>query len=154
MGGSVNLGGNNITNINKLTVGTIDPLYNIKGINYSTFASAIVGGVNEEYVGRIKISSSVGTEYEAAIDFSKVKEGSDLWVWRKVVDFNANNVEALITPYGSFAKVYYTIEGERLTFRSDRPAEISFRLIGKRHDWRQWPTRATDQEEPASFIID
>lgn len=154
MGGDINLGGNSITNINKLTVNTIDPLYNIKGINYSTYASAIVGGVNEEYVGRVKIDHETGNEYEAVIRLDALKEGSDLWVWRKVVDFSPENVQALITPYGSFAKVYYEIEGESLIFRSDRPAEISYRLIGKRQDWRKWPTKAVNQEEKPGFIID
>ncbi len=155
MGGDINMGSNNITNLTKLTVNTIDPLYNIKGVNYSTFAASIVGGVKEEYVGRIKLARLVdGGEYEAVVDFDQVKEGSDLWVWRHTVDFSADNVQVLITPYGGFAEVYYQINGNSLVLRADRPADISYRLIGKRLDWRQWPTRAKDQEEKAGFVID
>lgn len=154
MGGDINMGSNNILAVNKLTVTTIDPLYNIKGVNYSTFASAIAGGVKEEYVGRIKINKSVlKNEYEAIVDFDKVVTGSDLWVWRKVIDFAPDNVQVLVTPYGGFAEVYYKIEGNRLIFHSDRPADISYRLIGKRLDWRQWPTKAVDQKEKASMVI-
>ncbi|MFZ2310499.1 MAG: hypothetical protein WAW11_03060 [Patescibacteria group bacterium] len=144
-----------ITGVDKLTVRTIDPLYNINGINYSTFASSIAGGVKEEYVGKAKLISQNpnNNEYETTIDFTKVKKGSDLWVWHKVVDFSRDNVEVLVTPYGELARVYYIINGDKLIFRSDKSIEISYRLIGKRLDWREWPTLANDQNEKAGFII-
>ncbi len=142
-------------NINpgKLTVGTIDPLYQIKGINYSTFASALVGGVTEEIVGRIKLAERVGNEYQAVIDFSKEAEGSDLWVWYQVVDFNRNNVEVIMTPYGKLANTYYYIDGQKLILRADQSVEVSYRFTAKRFDWRNWPTKAQDQQERPSFII-
>lgn len=138
---------------NKLTVGTIDPLYQIKGINYSTFASALVGGVTEEIVGRIKLAERVGNEYQAVIDFSKEAEGSDLWVWYQVVDFNRNNVEVIMTPYGKLANTYYYIDGQKLILRADQSVEVSYRFTAKRFDWRNWPTKAQDQQERPSFII-
>ncbi|MDD4444147.1 MAG: hypothetical protein PHP81_03710, partial [Patescibacteria group bacterium] len=153
--GPINMGNFDITNVNKLTAGTVDPLYRIKGINYSTFAPSVVGGVKEEYVGKIKIANRNNQgEYEAIIDFSKVEEGSDLWVWRQVVDFSQENVDVLITPYNSFANTYYKIENEKIVIRSSEPVSISYRLIGRRHDWQEWPTRAKDQTEKPSFIID
>jgi hypothetical protein len=150
----INMNDGRITNLEKITVGTIDPLYRIDGINYSTFASAIVGGVKEEYISKAMIDkkNNLG-EYEHVIDFSKVKRGSELWVWYHTVDFAKNNVEVLITPYGSFAKNYYLIEGDKLILRSDRPVEVSYRLMGKRFDWKTWPLKADDQEEAPSFII-
>jgi len=138
--GNVLIDGN--LTLSKLTASTIDPLYRIKGVNYSTFAPSIVGGVREEYVGRIYVNK------EATIDFDKEKAGSDLWVWRQVVDFNRDNVEVLITPYGQFAQTYYLIKGNKIIFRSDRPVEISYRLVGKRFDWVKWPTLSQDQETP------
>jgi len=158
--GSLNLNTNgidngNITGVNKLTVNTIDPLYNIKGTNYSTFVSAIVGGVKEEYVGRLEIKTKRAFgDYETVIDFNKQKEGSDLWVWHKTVDFSEENVEVFLSPYGDFARTYFLIEDEKLIIRSDRPVTVSYRLIGRRQDWREWPTKALYQEEKAGFIID
>jgi len=158
MTGAINMGGrsdstSNITGVNKLSVLTIDPLYKIKGINYSTYASSISGGVKEEYVGRIKIGSKVtASEYEAVVDFSDLERGSDLWVWRQVVDFNKDNVEVLVTPYGRLAQVYYIIEDNKLIIRANRVVEVSYRLIGKRFDWRKWPTRALDQSEQGMEI--
>jgi hypothetical protein len=152
MAGSINMNSNNISGINDLTatklyVGTIDPLYYLNGVNYATFVSSISGGVKEEYIGKIKLDqkNKITKEYEATIDFSTEAEGSDLWVWHQVVDFNQANVEVLLTPYGQFAQAYYVISGDKLIFRSDRQVELSYRLIGKRWDWQKWPTKAEDQ---------
>jgi hypothetical protein len=151
MTGSIDMGNNNITNLNNLTVNkitatTIDPLYNIKGINYSTFAPSIAGGVKEEYTGKIGIYKPIAThEYEAVIDFSAVKEGSDLWLWRQVIDYDKSSVDVAIAPYGRFAQVYYLVDGNKLIFRSDKAVEVSYRLTAKRFDWRDWPTLSNDQ---------
>ena len=149
------LGNNNITGVNKLTVNVIDPLYSINGKKYSTYAASISGGVKEEYVGKTNITSQnkITGEFEKTIDFANVKEGSDLWVWRKVVEFNKDSVEVLVTPYGKTAQVYYLISDNKLIFRSDNPVEISYRLIAKRFDSNKWPTLATDQTEETSLII-
>ncbi len=157
MTGAIDMGSQNMTNLNNLTVNkitatTIDPLYNIGGINYSTFAPSIAGGVKEEYVGKAKISELNGKEYEVVIDFSQVKKGGDLWVWRQVVEFNKEAVEVAITPYGKFAQVYYFIDNNKLIFRADKPVEISYRLIAKRYDWRDWPTLSLDQETQGVII--
>jgi len=151
MSGSIAMGANNITGIgtltaSKITASTFDPLYTINGINYSTYAPAVAGGVREEYIGKIKIDKAINDGvYEAVLDFDNLKTGSDLWLWRKVVDFNKDNVDIAITPYGDFARVYYLIENNHLIFRSDSKIEISYRLIGRRFDWRDWGTLSEDQ---------
>ncbi len=151
----LNMNWGRILQVDKITVGTIDPLYRIDGINYSTFASAIVGGVKEEYISRAMIDKKNSRgEYEHVIDFLKVKQGSELWVWYYTVDFTKDNIEVLITPYGTFSQTYYLIEGDKLILRSDKPVEVSYRLMGKRFDWQNWPLKADDQEEAPSFIID
>jgi hypothetical protein len=153
--GNLNLGANsismtgNIGTVNKLTVTTIDPLYNIDGKNYATYAASIAGGVKEEFVGKAKL----GDFKEYVLDFDDMKEGSDLWLWRKAVDFSKDNVEAFITPYGEAASIYYLVDGNKLVFRGDKESvEFSYRLIGKRHDWRDWPTFAKDQNEKPNFV--
>ncbi|MFH1838497.1 MAG: hypothetical protein ABH808_03325 [Candidatus Kuenenbacteria bacterium] len=93
-------------------------------------------------------------EYEYIIDFSKIEEGDDLWVWYKIIDFSKDNVNALITPYGMSANIYYFIDGEKIIFRGDKPSEFSYRLIGKRFDWKEWPTFAKDQKEKAGLIVE
>jgi len=173
----------NIGTVGKLTVQTIDPLYEIDGEKYATYASSIAGGVKEEYVGRrilAKISNSqcsifnqasntndsidslshsLKTEncklqnYAYVIDFNKVERGSDLWVWYQAIDFGKDTVQAIATPYGTSASVGYVIEGKTIKFFANEPTEFSFRLIGNRHDWKNWPTYSKDQKEKASFIL-
>ncbi len=152
-GAGLYMRGNNITGVAKLTVETIDPVYEIDGVKYATYAASIAGGVKEEYSGKAKLSEVKSQEYEYIIDFDKVKKGSDLWVWRKAVDFSRDNVDVLVTPYGSLANIYYLIEGNNIIIRGDKPAEFSYRLSGKRFDWKNWPTLSKDQNERASFII-
>jgi hypothetical protein len=153
--GDLDLNWHNIRNVTKLTVGTIDPLYSINGIKYSTYAASMSGGVKEEYTGKVSLKNKniINNEYEAIIDFAKVEKGSDLWVWRKVIDFNKENVDVSITPYGQLAQVYYLINNNKLIFRSDKPVEISYRLTARRFDWREWPTKAIDQTEETKLII-
>ncbi|MFA6145736.1 MAG: hypothetical protein WC697_00180 [Patescibacteria group bacterium] len=156
--GSINMidaftGDRNINNVYKLTVATIDPVYEINGKKYATYAASIAGGVKEEYTGKAKLFEIKNQEYEYIIDFDKIEKGSDLWVWRKAVDFSRDNVDILITPYGESADIYYLIEGNKIIIRGDKPVEFSYRLTGKRFDWQNWPTLSKDQNEKASFII-
>jgi hypothetical protein len=145
-----------IQNVTKLTVQTIDPLYTINGSKYSTYAASIAGGVKEEYVGHLKIDDlnivNGQKVYEKELDFDKIKEGDDLWVWRKVVDFNKDNIEVLITPYGGFANSYYIINKNKIIFYSSSSAEISYRLIGRRIDWHKWPTKQLNETESGIII--
>ena len=148
----------NIGNVAKLTVTTIDPLYEINGKKYATYVASIAGGVKEEYSGKAKLSLNSkfqipNSKYEYVIDFDKMEKDSDLWLWRKVIDFSKDNVEVLITPYGESADIYYLIEGNKIIIRGDKPVEFSYRLTGKRFDWTNWPTIPKDQNEKASFII-
>jgi hypothetical protein len=160
---NADLGGTgNITGVNKLTVTTIDPLYQIKGKKYSTYASAIVGGVKEEYVGREEMKRVASGKWQAVIDFSQIKDGSDLWVWRHAVDFSENSVEVLVTPIGVPVPVAYEIKGDKIIFSASSGTvnsklsaiNFSYRLIGKRLDWAEWPTYAKDQSEKPGLIYE
>jgi len=153
--GDLNMGGNDILNVNKLTANTVDPLYNIDNTLYSSYAPSMVGGVKEEYVGKTYIKSYNRDidEYEYVIDFDKVKEGSDLWLWYKVIDYSEDKVDVLITPYGGFADVYYELEGNKIIFRSNKEIKVSYRLVANRFDWKSWPSKPKDQDQPGGLII-
>jgi hypothetical protein len=157
---SADLGGGNITGVGKLTVTTIDPLYQINGKKYSTYASAIAGGVKEEYVGKEKMKKITTGKWGMEIDFDQLKDGSDLWVWRHAIDFSADNVEVLVTPIGVPVPVAYEIKGNKIIFSSEstnhklQTINFSYRLIGKRLDWAEWPTFAKDQSEKPSFLYE
>ena len=144
---------NNIIGVNKLSVVIIDPLYDIGGVKYSSYAPSIVGGIKEEYVGRGNIKNC-GSEFCSWIlDFSQVSKGSDLWVWRQIIDFRPETIEVIMTAYGQPALLSYEIGDNQIKFHSDRPTQFSYRLVGSRFDWRRWPTLAPDQSESTSLII-
>jgi len=144
---------NNIIGVNKLSVVIIDPLYDIGGVKYSSYAPSMVGGIKEEYVGRGNIKDC-GSEFCSwVLDFSQVSKGSDLWVWRQIIDFRPETIEVLMTAYGQPALLSYEIGDNQIKFYSDRPTQFSYRLVGSRFDWRRWPTLAPDQSESTSLII-
>lgn len=162
------MGGNNISGVNKLYVTTIDPVYQIGGVKYATYVSSIAGGVKEEYVGRGKLTLANNESrikyYEYVIDFNNIKEGSDLWVWKNAVDFSSDNIEVFVTPIGTPVPIAYEINGNKITFTAPIPhnsssiipnsLSFSYRLIGKRFDWRDNPTRLKDQNIKPSFICE
>ncbi|HQB51243.1 MAG TPA: hypothetical protein PLT32_03450, partial [bacterium] len=153
MTGNLDMGGNNISGINKISVGTIDPLYDIRGIKYSTFASAIAGGVKEEYIGQGQIKKCNSQSCYWYLDFDQIEEGSDSWVWRQTVDFRPEKVEVLMTAQGLPTPLSYEFKDNGIIFHAERPTKFSYRLIGARFDWRKWPTKALDQNEKASLTI-
>ncbi len=149
--------GGNIVGVNKLTVATIDPLYQIGEKKYASYGPSVVGGVKEEFFGRgqLKIvTSTQGTpRYEQVIDFDNVPQGSDLWVWFHVVEFSRGGVQVFLTAYGEPATMYYLIEGHKIVIRGTRPVPFSYQLVGRRFDWRDWPTKAKEQSETPNFVI-
>ncbi len=154
MTGNLDMSGKNIIGVNKLSVGTIDPLYSIGGIKYSTFASSIAGGVKEEFIGQGQIKKCNSESCYWYLDFDKVEKGSDEWVWRQVVDFKPEKVEVLMTAQGLPTALSYEFKDNGILFHSERQTGFSYRLIGARFDWRDWPTKALDQTEKASLIIE
>lgn len=160
--GNLNMNNNSIAGVSKITVGTVDPLYDIDGVKYATYAPAIAGGVREEYVGRgrLTLQSGGGNDesqkppvWSYVLDFENVEQGSDLWLWHKAVDFSDKNVEVWATPRGELARIAYRVDDHAITFFGDAPVEFSYRLAGRRFDWRAWPTRSADQGEPAVLIV-
>jgi len=112
-----------------------------------------VGGVKEEYIGRGSIKDCNHDVCSWVLDFGQATEGSDLWVWRQVVDFRPETIDVLMTAYGRPASLSYEIGDNQIIFYADRPTQFSYRLIGSRFDWRQWPTLAADQSEPTSLVV-
>jgi hypothetical protein len=153
MSGNLDMSGHNIVGVNKLTVTTIDPLYDIGGVKYSTYASTIVGSVKEEYVGKGEINHCVDNYCFWRLNFAQQQPGSDLWVWRQIVDFQPDKIDVLMTAYGQPASLSYEIDGNQIIFYADRPTKFSYRLVGARFDWRKWPTLANNQSEKAGLII-
>ena len=161
--GNLDMLDNNITGVNKLTVTTIDPLYNIDGVKYSTYGPSFAGGVKEEIVGNIKLRITDELIYEYIVDFNDLEEGSDLWLFYQVIDFGKNweNFSINLTPNFN-GNIWYEkdIKNNNLMIYG-LPAgnytpdslEASYRFTANRFDWEKWPTLAPDQNEKAGLKI-
>jgi hypothetical protein len=142
------MNGENIVGVNKISAITFDPLYNIGGEKYSTYAPSIAGGVKEEYSGHAELADKTENgNYKHVLDFDKIPKGSDKWVWYKTVDFSEENVQVVATPKNGFADMYYEIRDKKIVFVGNKPAEFSYRLTGNRFDHEKWPTLQEDTEE-------
>lgn len=165
--GNLNMNLNDITGVDKLTVATIDPLYNINNVKYSTYAPSMAGGVKEEVVGSVNLIRTEDGIYQYIIDFSDTEVGSNLWLFKTVTDFGENweNLVVNLTP--SFnGKSWYekdiinnnliinAIIDDQLTKTIDNNIfEVSYHFIANRFDWAKWPNLAPNQEERAGLSI-
>lgn len=131
----------------KLTVGTVDPLYNIDGVRYSTYAPSMLG-VKEEITGDVSLTyDSSNNNYSHTINLSSQPQGSDLWVFARVSDPDVNMTTVLVSANTS-ARVWYLKDASKrsITFFSDRATSLSYRLTAPRFDHLSWGTLSEDQE--------
>ncbi|MDA2922783.1 hypothetical protein MYX07_05995, partial [Patescibacteria group bacterium AH-259-L07] len=141
--------GRNITNVNKLTVTTIDPVYEIDGQKYATYGHSTVG-LKEEVVGKGELEQLIPDLYVYVIDFDSAETGSDWWLFREVTAFG-NEWEDLVvalTPEGK-ADVWYELLPDENSVRifGNKAVTVSYRLIAPRHDWPDINTnRITDPD--------
>lgn len=121
---------------NKLYVQTIDPVYNIDGVDYATYVSDFAGGVRTETAGVLQLTKQ-GSDFSAVIDFEKAEKGSDLWLFWQTSNEDINDMVVLLTP--SFnGKTWYEKQGDKLVIYSDKAGEVSYRLTLPREDNEDW----------------
>ncbi|HMB17360.1 MAG TPA: hypothetical protein VKO61_00400, partial [Candidatus Paceibacterota bacterium] len=163
---NLDMGGNNITGVSKFTVATIDPLYDIGGTKYSTYAASVAGGVYEEVVGTALLKHEKGRVYSYEVDFDEVEEGGKLWLFRKVADFGEDwsDLGLILTPEkeGGFWNVAYekdVLENKLVLYARSfgeekvESLEVSYRMTAPRFDHGDWPIRAVDQSEKTPLKI-
>jgi hypothetical protein len=144
---NLNMGNNNITNVNKMTVNTIDPLYNINGEKFATYMAAMTG-VKEETTGKVDLTCQ-DSQCVKIIDFDDVEKGSDLWLFYQVTDFGKNwdNLVVLLTPEGK-NNVWYEVNSDKnqLLIYGENEGRVSYRLTAPRFDHQKWPNVSTEEE--------
>jgi len=143
---SIDMNNQNITNTNKITVNTIDPVYNIGGEKFATYVSGMTG-LKEETTGKIKLSCWLGG-CSSVIDFKKQEKGLDLWLFYQITDFGKDwdNLVVLLTPEGN-NNVWYKFRPEKgqLFIYGDRETKVSYRLTAPRFDAEEWSNINTDE---------
>ena len=124
---------NGTSNINKLTVGTVDPEYIIEGKKYATYVSDFAGGVRVETSGIV----TVGPERKCVIDFANLEKGSDLWLFWQTSNKNIDDLAVLLTPNFQ-GSVWYKKSGSKLIIYGKGEGEVSYRLTLPRKDYENW----------------
>ena len=135
---------------------------------YATYAPSMIG-VKEESTGVIKIGDSnckkedglISCSYE--IKFDEQKDGSDLWIFRKITDFGEEwkNLEIILTPnfdgsvwYRKLSKENKIIVSAKIdSLNDDENLEISYRLTASRFDHKEWSNMPEGANLEAGFII-
>ena len=95
----------------KLNAGTIDPPYTIGGMRYATYMAAMIG-VKEEVTGVANTTENVsGVGYRSVIDFGRLTEGTDLWLFSKTTDLKThiNDLVVILNPSGN-TRAWYDLE--------------------------------------------
>jgi len=142
----------------KLTVGTIDPIYTIHGIQYATYMAGMIG-VKEEVTGILEMNANEikidGNKlFQEIINFDDLEEGSDLWLFAKTTNLKENFDEMIVLLTPAFdGKIWYEkdVDKNLLTIFAipnvvlNSTIEISYRLTAPRFDFEQW-TNYSDSE--------
>jgi len=158
--GTVTVGGGT----GKINVGTVDPIYNINGEKFATYA-AWMTGQKEETTGILKLSNLVTSNYSitqlptyySEIDFGKAEKGSDLWLFSRTTDFGKDwsGLVALLTPNFE-GRVWYEKDSasKKLTIYASPITnypitqlpnyEVSYRLTAPRFDHEKWTNFSQD----------
>lgn len=127
-GGNLDLGGSNITGVNKLTVTSIDPVFQINGQQYVTYVPDTIGQ-KVELVGQAQLVNG-----ELKIDLSGQKENSDLWLFYQIV--KPETIIPLVSSQSS-ASLYAYMDGANLVVKlkdGDPQAKFSYQLTASRID--------------------
>ena len=131
----------------KLTVGTIDPVYNIGGEKYLTYLSGMTGQ-KEETAGTVILKQNDNRKAVYQIDFANLEKDSDLWLFHKITDFGKNweKLVVLLTPNFE-GDVWYKkdVRNNKLMIYGSKEGEVSYRLTAPRFDWQDWSNISNDQ---------
>ncbi|MEW6617217.1 MAG: hypothetical protein AB1333_02240, partial [Patescibacteria group bacterium] len=158
---SLNMNGNNITGINKITASVIDPIYSINGVKYATYGSDTIG-IKTEIFGKESLTQIALGKWQAVIDFGNLQKGSDLWLFWQAINEGKNMKDMVIALTPEFdGRVWYelhpnekqiVIYGQMTGVKSQNPI-VSYHIAAPRHDAKEWGNVVKDQTEKASFIL-
>ena len=133
----------------KLTVGTVDPVYEISGKKYATYLSGMIGQ-KEEITGIVEL-----VEGKYVIDFRNEIEGSDLWIFSNIVNMEKNFDKVSVILTGAFdGNVWYEkdFDNLKLTIHGDKSGEVSYRMTAPRFDYMNWPSILDDDSIEGLFV--
>ncbi len=177
MTGNLNMGGNNISGVNKLYVTTIDPLYEIGGAKYATYVPNSIGQTTS-VSGKLNLLKSDFDNQEvgfpagnptsqiltAALDFSGAGRGSDLWLFWQTIAEGKNMKDIIVNLTPEFdGRAWYELRpsakqivvyAEPSTTYHLPPTTyaVSYHLTAPRHDAAEWPNAVPNEQEKGILL--
>jgi hypothetical protein len=139
----------------KLTVPTVDPLYTINGINYSTYAPSMTG-VNEETAGTVDLQKNADGTYSTTMNFAGAAKGSNLWLFAQATNLKNTMSQLVVSLTPSFdGNVWYTKNATAnvVTIHGSAAGEVSYNFTAPRFDAAQWPNIAPADEASTTGLI-
>lgn len=144
--GILDMNNQNIINVNKISVNTVDPVFQISGKKYATYFSDMIGQ-KSEVVGEGRLQGK-----EIIIDLATQPEGSDLWLFWQIVD--SNSIIPFVSPQDE-ASLYAYMEGSKFVVKlreGKENAKFSFRLIGTRLDFKDKTNHLYEDQDIKTYI--
>ena len=140
-------GTSDIIGVDKLTVGTIDPIHEIEGEEYATYVSFYAGGQKMETSGVVKLENKLQSpitqvpnpQFSYIIDFNKLEKGSDLWLFWKTIHQDLDKMAVILTPNFNGKIWYEKIGSSKIVIFADSSGEVSYNLSAPREDYEKWP---------------
>ena len=157
-----------ITGVYKLSVNTVDPVYNIGHVNYATYAPDIIG-IKTEVFGKVTLTNagvqSSPTLYSAALNIRSAPKGSDLWLFWQTINEGKDmkDISVYLTP--DFAgQAWYTLEPAKkeiviYAIPNDKfqipntSYEVSYHLVAPRYDSEKWTNYAPAGEQGTALPL-
>jgi hypothetical protein len=151
----------------KLDVGTIDPVYNINGEKFATYAAWMIGQ-KEETTGVIRNWRIVNGNWQAIIDFASAEKGSDAWLFYQISDFGKGksweDLVVLLTPNFEGRVWYQKDSANEQLIVFARPItndqlpitdyEVSYRLTAPRFDHAKWTNIPSDTYGITGLLVE
>jgi hypothetical protein len=127
----------------KINVGTIDPIFEIKGEKYASYVSDYAGGTRIDTTGIFIMEDKQDEIFKKAVNFDDQEKGSDIWLFWQASNKNMGDVAVILTP--SFeGDVWYEKKENRIEIYSQEQGEISFRFSAPRFDHEKWDNVVED----------
>ncbi len=159
---SLNMNGNDVIAVGKLSATTIDPVYDIGGAKYATYGPDIIGLKVEDF-GKAKLSPdpdgghTPSRVYSYVIDFANAPPGSDLWLFWQTISEGENMKDMMVTfaPEDQEADLWYSLNpaADQIIIHGDKPVTFSYTLVAPRRDADRWPSIAASTTEGSVPLI-
>jgi len=141
----------NNLHFNKGFFTTLDPIYKINNKKYATYVSDTIG-LKAEVIGQAQLDGR-----KLVIDLSQQPEGSDLWLFNKIV--KKNTIIPFVSPQAD-ASLFGYMDGRKFIIEASeewghsKNAKFSYRLAGERIDNTATSNLCSDQSIQPNVDID